>query len=215
MKHKYAWCWIALGAMLLLAALFLVLYNLYTDHESGAVSQEILTELRVEIEKNTPPEETTEAAEPTEDLFEEYEQTEAPTEPTDPVAELDGRYYAGILSIPSLGVELPVLQTWSYPNLRLAPCRYSGAAAAGNLVIAAHNYRSHFGSIQSLNTGERIMFTDAGGNVYVYEVMQSEMIGGYDVETMKSGAEEWDLTLFTCTLSGQSRVSVRAVQIEE
>ncbi len=213
MKQKYAWCWIVLGAMLLLAALFLVLYNLHTDRKSGAASAEILTALRQEITMNTPAE-TEAVTEPVADFYEEYE-TETETEPpTDPVTELDGRLYAGILTIPSLGVELPVLQDWSYPNLRLAPCRYSGAAAAGNLIVAAHNYSSHFGDIQSLNTGDQIVFTDVAGNVYVYEVLQTEMVGGYDVEAMKSGEEEWDLTLFTCTLSGRSRVSVRAVQAE-
>lgn len=217
MNRTHARCMIVFGTMLLAAALFLVLYNLHSDRKSGAASVEILHELKQEISEHTPPETTAELVLPTEDLYEQYESEEPaePTEPTDPTIELDGRVYAGVLTIPSLNAELPVIQEWSYPNLRLAPCRYNGAAAAGNLVIAAHNYSSHFGNIQSLNTGDTIVFTDVLGSVYVYEVLQTEMINGNDVQAMRGGAEEWDLTLFTCTLSGRSRVSVRAVQIEE
>ncbi len=217
MNRKYAWCMIVLGTMLLLAALFLVVYNVHTDRESGAVSGEILQVLKQEISEHTSPTEETIYIPPQEDLYDEYEtqDTTDPTEATDPVMEVDGRQYAGVLSIPSLHVELPVLYEWSYPNLRLAPCRYYGAAAAGNLVIAAHNYRSHFGNIESLNTGELILFTDVSGRVYTYEVIHTEMINGSDAPAMREGAEEWDLTLFTCTLSGRSRVTVRAVQTEE
>ncbi len=214
MNRKYAWCMIGLGAMLLLAALFLVLYNVHNDRTSGAAAVELLRELKQEIPDEPPTETTMEIIPPTEDLYAYYEQPETtvPPEPTDPTVELDGRVYAGVLTIPSLGLELPVLQDWSYPNLQLAPCRYDGSAAAGDLVIAAHNFSSHFGNIQSLNSGDLIHFTDLSGMVHTYEVIQTEMIGGYDVETMKNGAEEWDITLFTCTLSGRTRVTVRGVQ---
>ncbi len=218
MNRKTSWCMIVLGTMLLLAALFLVLYNMHTDQQSGAVSGEILLELKQEISEHTPPTEAeTIYIPPTENLYEEYEATEPPAteEPTDPARELDGRYYTGVLTIPALNTELPVLLDWSYPNLRVAPCRYFGSAAAGNLVIAAHNYRSHFGDLNSLNTGDLIQFTDMSGKIYRYEVMQTEMIDGGDAAAMKNGADEWDLTLFTCTLSGRSRVSVRAVQVTE
>ena len=50
----------------------------------------------------------------------------------------------GILEIPALDLNL-VISSWSYSSLRLAPCRYSGSAYKGDLVIAAHNYQSHFG----------------------------------------------------------------------
>lgn len=219
MKRKYAWCWIGLGTMLLLAALFLVLFNMHQDRQSGEASRKALGDLRQLISEYVPEETVPEETLPMgEDLYAEYEtDVQETTEvPQDPVVELDGRWYTGIVSIPSLGIELPVLQDWSYPNLRQAPCRYRGAAAAGDLVIAAHNYQSHFGKLNDLASGEQILFTDVHGKVYVYEVLQTEMISGHDVDAMLDGSEEeWDLTLFTCTLSGQSRVSVRAVLIEE
>lgn len=198
--------------MLLLAALFLVLYNLHEDEQSRRVSDEVLTELKQEIAEQSVPTET-EPPEPTNDLYAEYE-TEPETVPeTDPSLELDGEVYVGVISIPELGVELPVMQRWSYPNLRIAPCVYSGAAASDDLIIAAHNYRSHFGNISTLYSGSLIRFTDVSGMVYEYEVLQTDTISGYDAPSMREGGgETWNLTLFTCTLSGRSRVSVRAVR---
>jgi sortase A len=46
---------------------------------------------------------------------------------------------------------------------------------------------------------------------YFYRVDYTENVDGYDVDHMLSGgSSDWDMTLFTCTLSGQSRVTVRA-----
>ena len=117
------------------------------------------------------------------------------------------------VNFPDLGIELPVQSEWSYPALKISPCRYKGSILTGDLILAAHNYQSHFGRIQELNTGAEILLTDGNGEVHHYEVVQTEIIPGQDVEAMEFGsAENWDLTLFTCTLSGQSRVTVRAVE---
>lgn len=220
MNRKYAWCMIGLGTMLLLAALFLVLYNMHTDTQSGTASVKILQELQQQISEKAAAETEPETIyiPPTEDLYAQYtpEETTEPTEPpTDPAAELDGRYYTGVLMIPSLQTELPVMQNWSYPNLRLSPCRYEGSAAAGDLIIAAHNYRSHFGDIDSLHTGDLIHFVDVYGTQYTYEVTNIEIIDGNNAPALRDGSDEWDLTLFTCTFSGRTRVTVRAVQMQE
>lgn len=200
--------------MLLLAALFLVLYNLHEDDESRQASEDILTQLQQEIGEHAVPTET-EPTYPINDLFAEYEHKSEEVAATDPALDLDGAVYVGIITIPDLGVELPVMQTWSYPNLKLSPCVYSGAAASGDLIIAAHNYRSHFGNLSALYSGSAIRFTDVSGRIYDYEVVQTDTIGGYDASAMREGGgSAWNLTLFTCTLSGRSRVSVRAVRVE-
>ncbi|MBQ8926845.1 MAG: sortase [Oscillospiraceae bacterium] len=193
----------AIGTALLLTALFLVLHNTSEDRRSGKQAQELLDVLLEQIPE-APAQETLPAGG---DLFAEYVQEAA----TEPVIEVDGRQYLGIVTIPSLGIELPVLADWSYPDLKLAPCRYRGSVDGGDLIVAAHNYRSHFGTIGSLSTEDRILFTDAAGYVHTYEVDNIEQIPGTDIERMEFGSgEDWDLTLFTCTLSGQSRVTVRA-----
>ena len=140
---------------------------------------------------------------------EEEEQTVTAVEET--LITHDGREYIGVISIPSLGIELPVQSSLNYDNLDVSPCRYSGKQSDGNLIIAAHNYRSHFREIDKLVSGDEIYFTDALGNVFLYIVTGSELIDGRLPAQMDIGADdEWNLTLFTCNYSGYSRVTVRA-----
>lgn len=212
MKNKKGLCFITMGTMMLLASLFLVFLNFRQDRESSENASEILTELKEAIPQVV---ETTEFIEPAthNDIFQEYE--ESTTVPEEKTIQIDNNYYIGTILIPSLDVELPIISEWSYPNLKLSPCRYKGSIAEGNLIIASHNYRSHFGRIQELNSGDIIVITDADGISHNYEVVQSEIIDGYNIESMEFGSDDsWDLTLFTCTLSGQSRVTVRAIEIK-
>jgi len=120
---------------------------------------------------------------------------------------IDGVQYIGMLSVPSLGLKLPVRADLSYPALRKSPCRYSGSVEEGRFVIAAHNYLSHFGHLGSLAIGESVLFTDAWGNVTEYVVVQSEVLDPDEVERMINS--DFDLTLFTCTFGGSHRTTVR------
>ena len=124
-----------------------------------------------------------------------------------PTVSFDGNDYIGRVDVPSLGLSLPVISEWSYPRLKIAPCRYTGSAYLDNLIIAAHNYSSHFGNLNWLNTGDTVTFTDVDGNQFTYAVSLIEDLPGTAIEEMQEG--EWDLTLFTCTLGGRSRVTVR------
>lgn len=123
---------------------------------------------------------------------------------------LDGEGYLGILEIPSLNLTLPVRDTWSYPNLRKTPCRYTGGLYSHNMVIAGHNYDSHFGRLNELKIGDEVFFTDMDRNQCAYRVLQIDTLLPTAVDEM-TASSEWDLTLFTCTIGGQSRVTVRCI----
>lgn len=211
-KAKY--CCLISGTALLLAALFLVLYNIHEDKQGGERAEAVMSALRESIPDDVP--ETTAAlTEEHYDLYQKYEQPQEPTVPEMETVEIDSHAYIGYLSIPKLGIELPVMAEWSYPNLKTAPCRYTGNLYQKNLVIAAHNYSSHFGTIGKLSVGDELIFTDAKGKKHPFLVNEIEQLPGTAVEQMQFGsAEDWDLTLFTCTLSGQSRVTVRASRSE-
>lgn len=124
-----------------------------------------------------------------------------------PEVEIAGGKYIGIVEIPSLGLTLPVQSEWSKAGAAKAPCRYTGSVYNGNCIIAAHNFKSHFGNIKLLSAGDEVKFTDAEGNIFPYTVSETETLEGCDVEGMLAG--DWDLTLFTCTPGGQKRVTVR------
>lgn len=124
-----------------------------------------------------------------------------------PEIEIDGEQYIGQLTIPELKLELPIISQWSYPKLKVAPCRYSGTINQGNLVLLGHNYKSHFGRLHTLKSGARIEFKDINQNVQNYVVLSVETIDPSNVERVTSGDSA--LTLFTCTYGGQYRTMVK------
>lgn len=131
---------------------------------------------------------------------------------TMPVVTVGGYDYIGWLTLPTLGLELPVMSEWSYARLKIAPCRYTGSAYSGDMVLAAHNFSSHFGRLSELSPGDEVLFTDVEGNVFRYEVADAEILQPTAVEEMTAG--EWPLTLFTCTYGGRTRLTIRCAAAE-
>ena len=194
------------GTVLVVSALSLALWNRNTDIKGKEASQKVLVVLSEEIAENQAENEKIEEnmGTPTgDDLFAEYEEEIK----TETIVEVDGNGYLGVVTLPALDIELPVMSEWSYPGLKKAPCRYKGSYISDDMIICAHNYNSHFGGIRNMNTGDPVDFTDCEGNVYNYEVVQIDEINGGDIEAMEAG--EWELTLFTCTYGGKSRVTIR------
>lgn len=197
MKADRGTAWIHVGLLLIAAALFLSAYNEMASHEARNSAQQVIEQLCETL--------------PTESTAE----TEAPEVPEYmldadremPVQTINGRDYIGVLSIPSLELELPVISQWDYPALKVAPCRYSGSLYQDNLIICAHNYASHFGKLKTLQPGDTVQFTDMDENVVTFRMVERETLGPTDVEGMEAG--DWDLTLFTCTVGGQTRVTIR------
>ena len=200
----------ALGLLLLLAALLLTAYNLWRDAMAS-------TSVDFVLEHLTPALSSRQAALPALPSGDDLEEAFIPDyvlnpEMAMPEETIDGRNYIGVLDIPALELSLPIISEWSYDALQIAPCRYSGSAYLDNLVIAGHNYRSHFASLPQLQPGDSVTFTDMDGNVFSYEVSSLETLSPYAVSDMTSG--DWDLTLFTCTVGGQSRLAIRCDQAE-
>lgn len=176
---------ISLGAVLILAALLLFLYNRSEDRRAGQEAESLLEDVRSSMAANADPD---------------------PQE--EPVEEITYDY-AGVIAIPDLSLELPVIDQWNYARLKVAPCRQSGAAADGDLVIAAHNYKSHFGYLDRLEPGASVIFTDMEGTVYRYAVEEIRQLEPEDVEDVSSVfSSEYPLVLYTCTPGGKARVAV-------
>jgi sortase A len=205
-KKRKGNVFITVGLLLIGAALLLVLYNIAENMRAQRLSEEALTPLREQITAaaDSSLDDKTSNAEP---LYKSY------NEMTMPEISINGVNYIGILSVPSLGLELPVRGDFSYPALVSAPCRYDGSVYLNNMIVAGHNYSSHFGNLKRLKIGDEVNFTDGDGNIFEYKVSDVVQIGGTEVEEMKSG--DWDMTLFTCTVSGKSRVTVRLELVDK
>lgn len=204
MKNKKGTAWINLGLLLLAAALFLAAYNTNEAYRAGTSSEAVIRQLA-----DTLPTTAT--------VSNQAGVSSLPSSPTEPEKEMpvrtiNGQDYIGVLSIPALELELPVISQWSYPWLKIAPCRYSGSIYQDDLIIAAHNYASHFGKLRELHVGDGLSFTDMDGHLVSYEVASLETLMPTDMDAMECG--EWDLTLFTCTIGGQSRFTLRCLRKE-
>ena len=180
---------IILGFCCLLASVGLVVYNRMEAKNAETAAAEILSDVQ----------QITEAAE------ERPAEGDAPREMA--VADVDGNPCIGVLSIPVLELELPVLTDWSYEKLKTAPCHYYGSCYESDFVIAAHNYPAHFGRLSELQSGDLVLFTDVSGEVRCYEAVLLETLPPEaTLEMITSG---FDLSLYTCTPGGGSRVTVR------
>lgn len=122
----------------------------------------------------------------------------------------------GVLKIPVINVELPVIGKWSYSLLKISVCRYKGPAAnaKGNLVIIGHNYKSgaHFGNLDQLKVGSAVYLTDTNSNRVRYEVYDMDTIEPDSFSALNDYKGKAGLTLMTCKNSGNSRLVVRCVQ---
>lgn len=193
------------GLILVTAAVLLLVYNLWDGHRARESEEAILAEY---LQENKKASESPDASDKEDEKnIPDYLLNPDMDMPEYTLKSLGDVACIGILEIPALDLELPVISSWSYSSLRLAPCRYSGSAYKGDLVIAAHNYQSHFGGLRTLPEGSEVFFTDAVGNRFSYYVAVTEALTPWSVDDMTSG--EWPLTLFTCTLDSQNRVTVR------
>ena len=100
---------IILGGLCILAAAFLLGFNLREERRAAAATQRILPAVAHSIGQSPAPMPTLPAGELT--------------------VSLEGEEYLGILSLPTLALELPVGAEWEMDFLRQAPCRYAGTLA--------------------------------------------------------------------------------------
>ena len=186
MKNKKWLILIIVGILLILSALSLQIYNNYVDERAGKESKEVVEKLHKEL-KDTKEDKT--------------------------IIKIDGNEYIGIIEIPVLELELPIMSDWSYKKMKISPGVYYGEIETNDLVICAHSYKNLFRYIKDLTKGDLLIFTDISGNKYLYEVQVVEVLSPEDVKEMIES--EFDLTLFTCTDDNQDRITVRFNKIME
>lgn len=198
MPKKAGIIFVTLGVVLILSALLLFLYNEFEDRRAGQQAELLMDEIHSAITEETDP--TTKPTEIEIDVTESQETLPAEM----PVVEIDGYEYIGYLSIPDLELELPVMSEWDYNRLKVAPCRHFGSSRTDDLVIAAHNYKRHFGPLSKLDIGAEIIFTDMEGIENRYVLQELSTLAPDAVDAVQNSG--YDLVLYTCTSSGATRV---------
>ena len=202
MRKGFGVCCIILGICCLIASVGFVAYNQWEEEHAQNASMNILQDLRENMLDNTREESTSKESDRDESV-------EIPKDiPQEMLTtQINGYECIGILSIPVLELELPVLTDWSYAKLNVAPCHYFGSYYEKDFVIAAHNYQPFFRRLSELQPKDLILFTDISGTVYCYEVVLLETLPPNATEEMITSG--FDLSLYTCTPGGASRVTVR------
>ena len=135
-KRRLGTILILLGALLLAGALGLLSYNQWDNGRAQKAAAQVLDQLETTLDEQ-----------------ENHLQLLVPTQVDDTAREMtvtaiDGWDYIGYLSIPSIGLALPVMSEWSYPGLKIAPGRYAGSVFTDDLVICGHNYARHFSPVK-------------------------------------------------------------------
>lgn len=197
MKNKSGIAFMAVGLALIIGALSLMAYNKHEEKRAGADAEIILSELDEQLKDKLPD------SNPAYELDDEVQM---------PVSVIDGYEYIGKIYFPTLDLTLPVISNVGNKRLKKAPCRYSGSVYTDDMIIGGHNYITHFGRINRLRYGDEVVFTDIDKNEFRYTVIGTETINGSDADSLLSG--DWDLSLFTCTMSGRSRITVRCAKIK-
>lgn len=194
------------GLLLIAAALFLTSYNLWDNHRAGREAKKVLEKVLSVIEDDPIPREGR-----LRPGGMEYPDYVLNPQMNMPVKNIDGKAFVGVIAIPTIGKELPVFDECDYENLNNAPCRFRGTAYQDNMILCAHNFEDHFGLLKNLRYNDPVIFTDMDGNIFNYQVVEIENLSSNALKEMLEG--EWDLTLFTCTLSGMTRVTVRCKKV--
>ena len=190
---------VTVGAVLILSALLLFFHNRQEDIQAGQEAESLLENVEAVIE-------TKKIEVPVISTQPDAAPSATPLDPQMPVVMLDGYEYVGYVEIPVLGLKLPVMSEWDYNRLKLAPCRQFGSSRTDDLVIAAHNYESHFGYLYQLELGDQVIFTDMDGIENLYEVTGLDTLNPIEVDAVQNSGH--DLVLYTCTYEGKTRVTV-------
>jgi len=190
--NKIGKIFIFIGILLIIISIFLFVRNSYEEYEAGKNSLEVVANIKDIINSQNIIDDN---------IVSTVDKNEMLT------TEINDYDYIGVISIPSLNLELPVMNSYNEERLKIAPVRYYGSIYTDDLIICAHSYKTHFGYLSKLQQSDIVIFTDISGNVYVYEVLEVEVLGSDDITLMIDN--DFDLTLYTCTDDGQNRVTVR------
>ena len=213
-----------LSVFLLCALSSYAIYAEYDRNKSEEVSKEILQEISfreptklvdeevVVVRLNAIPEEedvaTTEVVQIEQQVNVEEEQKLTASDGT-------SYYTIGVINIPSINVNYPILSTYTDELLKIAPCKFHGPNPneVGNLCIAGHNYRNSkfFSKVPNLQLGDTIEITDLSGRMLTYTVYDKFIVNPDELactSQLTNGKKE--ITLITCTNDNKQRHIIKA-----
>lgn len=213
-----------LSVFLLCALSSYAIYAEYDRNKSEEVSKEILQEIEFQdstkvvneevivVRLNAIPEEENIT---TTQVVQIEQQINVPEEQKLTASDGTVYYTIGVINIPSINVNYPILSTYTDELLKTAPCKFHGPNPneVGNLCIAGHNYRNSkfFSKVPTLENGDIIEITDLSGRMLTYTVYDKFIVNPDELECtsqLTNGKKE--ITLITCTNDSKQRYIIKA-----
>lgn len=213
-----------LSVFLLCALSSYAIYAEYDRSKSEEVSKEILQEISfreptklvdeevIVVRLNAIPEEKNVT---TTQVVQIEQKIEVPDEQKLTASDGTIYYTIGVINIPSINVNYPILSTYTDELLKIAPCRFHGPNPneVGNLCIAGHNYKNSkfFSKVPNLQLGDKIEITDLSGRMLTYTVYDKFIVNPDELECtsqLTNGNKE--ITLITCTNDNKQRHIIKA-----
>ncbi len=132
--------------------------------------------------------------------------------------EYEGYKVVGIIKIPKIGIEYPILDTTNEKAMKVAITKFWGndVNSLGNFTMAGHNNKdgTMFGKTKRLNIGDKIEMTDLTGRTLEYEIFDQYLIDPNDVSCVKSVKENTrEVTLITCANGRNNRLITKAREV--
>ena len=140
------------------------------------------------------------------------------TNNTEAEVEIDGYKVLGIIRIPKIDLEYPILNETNKTSMKKSITKFWGPNlnTVGNLTLAGHNNKdgTMFGKVKKLNIGDIIEIEDLYKNTVKYEIFDMYVINPNDVSCVESVDENAkEVTLITCTNGNKNRLITKARKI--
>lgn len=124
-------------------------------------------------------------------------------------------FIIGIVEIPKLNINYPILSDVSDELLKISACRFYGPYPneIGNLCIAAHNYDDNrfFGNLYKLEIGDKINIYDSTNSLIIYYVYDKYETDKNDTTcTSQNTYGKKEITLITCNNLNGNRLIIKA-----
>lgn len=209
------------------------IYAEYDRNKSEQVSQEILAEIKPQVDNTIKDEEETDKIVVILDVAktEEKKDVEKNNEKKTDTSKIDTKTYMStdgveyttesILKISKINIEYPILSATSTDLLFVSLNKYWGPEPneIGNYCIVGHYYENGkmFGKLHKLQNGDTAELTDLSGTTITYEVYDKYIVEPTDTSCTSQlsarNMQKRELTLITCTNGGKQRLVVKLREI--
>ena len=135
------------------------------------------------------------------------------------IIEFEGFKVIGIIKIPAIDLEYPILEQTTDDAMKVSISKYWGGEinSYGNVSLAGHNNKitlTMFGKNKNLKIGDRIFLTDLTGRTIEYNIYDSFITDPDDVSILRTTDESVrEVTLITCTNGRANRLIHKAKEI--